>query len=69
MFDGSHEEREALLQVLRDLRAQAAAELLSGNQAALPRHLAVQDLIEYYEGSARLRSIFDEHRRSRPFGP
>ena len=68
MFDGSHEEREARLQVLRDLRAEAAAELLRCNQAALPRHLAVQDLIEYYEGSARLNSIFAEHHRSRPFG-
>jgi hypothetical protein len=69
MFDGSHEERAAGLHVLRDLRREAAAELLRGNEAALSRHLAVQDLIDYYEGSARLESIFAEHRGSRPFGP
>ncbi len=68
MFDGSHEEREACLQILRDLRRQAAAALLRGEKAALARHLAVKDLIEYYEGRARFESIFAERRRRRTFG-
>jgi hypothetical protein len=68
MFDGSHEEREDRLKTLRGLRREAAAELLRGNEEALTRRLAIQDLIEYYEGWARLESIFAEHRRSRPFG-
>jgi hypothetical protein len=54
MLVGTDSERAGDLRILRQLLAEAAAELLRGNQAALPRHQAVVELIAEYEDYERL---------------
>jgi hypothetical protein len=49
MLAGTNDERAGDVRILRELLAEAAAELLRRNQAALPRHQAVLELLAEYE--------------------
>ena len=63
MLTGSREERERDVALLRELRAEAAEDMLRGHQLAMLRHHAVQELIEHYEAYARFEDAYLQHHR------
>jgi hypothetical protein len=66
MLFGSYEELEACLQLLCQLRNEAAADLESENPAALVRYLAVQGLIAQYENYLAFARHLFRGRRPQP---
>jgi hypothetical protein len=63
MLFGSYEELEACIQLLLQLRTEAAAEMLRDSERVRPRYLALQGLIEQYESYAAFARQFFGHRQ------
>ena len=66
MLFGSYEELEACLQLLCQLRSEAAANMGSDNEGAHVRYLALQGLIAHYENYVAFARHFFTGRRREP---
>jgi hypothetical protein len=66
MLFGSYEELEACLQLLCQLRSEAAADLRPDNEGALVRYLALQGLVAQYENYVAFARHFFRGRRPQP---